>query len=138
MRLPRNITTSSIKTGAALCLMGMLAGCDTKDFLNPTAIVRSGHPAEPLVVPILSTIDAQVENGPADFASATPPIPADMVSSSNDYTIGRNDLLNIAISDLMGPGQETIKTARVSESGNVSLPYLGVVHAAGLTEFELE
>jgi protein involved in polysaccharide export with SLBB domain len=117
---------------------GILGGCDTKDFLNPTAIVRSGHPNEPLVVPILSTIDAQAESGPADFATAVPPAPADMTSTSNDYTIGRNDLLNIAISDLMGPGQETLKTARVSESGNVSLPYLGVVHAAGLTEFELE
>jgi protein involved in polysaccharide export with SLBB domain len=61
-----------------------------------------------------------------------------MTSSVNDYTIGRNDLLQITISDLMGPGQETVKTSRVSESGNVSLPYLGVVHAAGLTEFELE
>jgi polysaccharide export outer membrane protein len=138
LRLPRNITTSLTKTASALCFIGMMAGCDTKDLLNPTAIVRSGHPAEPLMVPILGTIDPQIENGPADFSSAVTPTPADMVSSSNDYTIGRNDLLNIAISDLMGPGQETLKTARVSESGNVSLPYLGVVHAAGLTEFELE
>lgn len=127
-----------LKAGVALAVAGALGGCDTKDFFNPTAVVRSGHPTEPLVVPILSTLDYQAENGPSDYANAVPPTHADMVTSANDYTIGRNDLLNISVSDLMGPGQETVKTARVSESGNISLPYIGAVHAEGLSEIELE
>lgn len=127
-----------LKSAAAICVAGLFAGCDTKDLLNPTAVVRSGRPTEPLVVPILNTFDYQAEAGPGDYATATPPRPSDSVTNSNDYTIGRNDLLNISISDLMGPGQETVKIARVSESGNISLPYLGSVHAAGLTEIELE
>lgn len=101
-------------------------------------MVSGGKHTEPLVVPILSTIDPRLENGPTDYASAVLPKPSDLVTNNNDYTVGRNDLLNISISDLMAPGQETVKTARVSESGNISLPYLGAVHAAGLTEIELE
>ncbi len=127
-----------LKSSAALALVGAMAGCDTKDFLNPTAMVRSGHPSEPLVVPILSMVDPVAEAGPGDYATATAPRPSDLVSSSSDYTIGRNDGLNVSISDLQGPGQETVKVARVSESGNISLPYLGSVHAQGLTEIELE
>jgi protein involved in polysaccharide export with SLBB domain len=101
-------------------------------------MVRGGRATEPLVVPILSTIDSRIENGPTDYANAISPRPSDLITNTNDYTIGRNDLLNISISDLMAPGQETVKTSRVSESGNISLPYLGAVHAAGLTEIELE
>ena len=122
----------------ASCALSLVTGCDTKDWLNPTATVRSGHPQEPLVLPILSTFDPRIEASPADFATATAPRPADMMSNTEDYTIGPNDLLNISISDLINPGQETVKVLRVTESGNVSLPFLGGVHAAGLTELELE
>ena len=38
----------------------------------------------------------------------------------------------------MGPGVETVKSVRVSESGNVSLPLVGQVPAQGLTEAQLE
>ncbi|HET6247171.1 MAG TPA: polysaccharide biosynthesis/export family protein [Tepidisphaeraceae bacterium] len=127
-----------LQTSIAITVAGMMVGCDSKGWFNPTDIsVRSGQHPEAMVVPILSTVDP-IEKGPADFATAMPPRPSDLVSDSRDYTIGRNDLLNISISDLMAPGQETVKVVRVSESGNISLPYLGSVHAAGLTEIELE
>lgn len=127
-----------VKSTAALCVMGILAGCESKGFLDPTQMVRSGHPSEPLVVPILSKIDPAAENGPDEFANATAPRPSDLVTNNSDYTIGRNDLLSISISDLTAPGQETVKVARVSESGKISLPFLGAVNASGLTEIELE
>jgi polysaccharide export outer membrane protein len=52
--------------------------------------------------------------------------------------VGKNDLLSISITDLVGPGIETVKQARVSESGNISLPLVGQVRAEGLTEAQLE
>jgi protein involved in polysaccharide export with SLBB domain len=53
--------------------------------------------------------------------------------------ISKNDLLTIEISDLTGPGTQTVKTTRVTESGNISLPYLSSpIHAEGLTETQLE
>ena len=127
-----------LKCSVAIGAMGLLGGCNTKGWFDPTQVVRSGGPTEPLVVPILSTVDPGLENGPSDFATATPPRPADLLTNNNDYTIGSNDVLNITISDLVGPGQETLKTTRVSTSGNISLPYLGSIRAQGMTEFELE
>jgi polysaccharide export outer membrane protein len=55
-----------------------------------------------------------------------------------DYGISRNDVLTISISDLQSPGTETMKQTRVSETGNISLPYIKQIRAEGLTEMELE
>lgn len=48
--------------------------------------------------------------------------------------IGPEDLLNISVFE----APEMNSTARVSASGEISLPLLGAVHAAGLTPSELE
>ena len=48
-----------------------------------------------------------------------------------------NDLLNIAITDVHGPGVRTEKVARVRD-GQVRLPYVAPVKCVGLTEHELE
>ena len=55
--------------------------------------------------------------------------------SPGDYRIGPNDLLNITVLD----APELSHPARVTADGNVSLPLLGTIKAAGLTprEFEL-
>src|SRR5262249_6173656 len=49
-----------------------------------------------------------------------------------------SDLLNITITDLVSPGVETQKQARVSETGKISLPLIGQLQAEGLTEAQLE
>jgi polysaccharide export outer membrane protein len=126
-----------LKCCAALAVPA-IAGCNTRGFFDPTEMVRGGQPTEPLLIPILNHLDPSVEEFNSEFVTATDPRPEDLVSSNSDYTISRNDLLSISISDLVGPGQDTVKTARVTESGNISLPYLGPVHAEGLTEIELE
>lgn len=75
-------------------------------------------------------------------AAATQPDsirPEDLAPDHSDYTIHPGDLIAVTISDLNGPNSETVRQARVTESGNISLPYLeGVVRAAGLTEAQLE
>ena len=53
------------------------------------------------------------------------------------HKIRPDDVVKLYIADLQGPGVETIKVARV-RGGAVSLPYVGVVRAEGLTEHELE
>src|SRR5437762_1013810 len=55
-----------------------------------------------------------------------------------DYQIGKNDLVQVSIMDLQALGTETVKQARVSESGRISLPLIGQTEAAGKTEAELE
>src|SRR5207244_3894503 len=73
-----------------------------------------------------------------EFATATDPTAADRVTGTGEYHISPNDLLSVEITDLMGPGQATVKTQRVTEAGKISLPYLGTLQADGLTEYELE
>ena len=129
LRIPLSISLLA----ASVALVG---GCDTKSWIDPSEVGRMQR--EPLAVPILSTVDPAVESGNDQFASAADPTADDYKSVSSDYTVGANDTLQISISDLQGPGQETVKTARVSNSGNISLPYINSLHAAGLTEIELE
>src|SRR6266481_9646733 len=63
-------------------------------------------------------------------------VPADAMSdvSAREYTIGPEDVLEINVFE----SQEMNREVRVSASGEVSLPLLGAVRAAGLTPRELE
>lgn len=127
----------------ALALVG-LAGCSgigsttdlNKGFLDPTAVGR--YQKQPLVVPILSTMDRSIDVDDDRFRTASEVRPEDLVPSDKDYAIGRNDLISIAITDLVAPNVETVRTSRVSESGMISLPLVGQVKAVGLTEADLE
>jgi polysaccharide export outer membrane protein len=127
----------AIASTAGLACFSLLAGCETRGFYDPSELGKYG--TEPLAMPILSSIDPAVEDGDQDFANATDPTPDDQKTTKGDYTVSKNDLLQISISDLGGPGAgETVKVTRVSDSGNISLPYINSLHAAGLTEIELE
>ena len=125
-----------------LALVGCMAaalvagGCETKGFFNPSEVGRFKH--EPLLRPIVTTLDTGIEEPDDQFASAADVQPEDLVADERDYVIGRSDLLTISITDVVAPGVETVKTVRVSESGNVSLPLIGQLRAEGLTEAQLE
>jgi polysaccharide biosynthesis/export protein len=133
----------------AMCLAGVvglsnLVGCSgvgsttdlNKGFLDPTAVGR--YQKEPLVVPILSSLDRNVDVPVEQFRGATDVRPEDLESSGNDYTIGRNDLISVSITDLVAPNVETVRTARVTETGMISLPLVGQIKATGLTEAQLQ
>jgi polysaccharide biosynthesis/export protein len=122
------------------CLgVGLTAGgCGYEHgWLNPGDVGR--HKKEPLLKPILSTLDTGYEEPNDQFTQAVDVDPeTDLNAAEVDYLIGKNDLLTVSITDLMGPGVETVKSVRVSESGNVSLPLVGQVRAQGMTEQQLE
>lgn len=138
---------SNGKLGVMLCggviALGTLGGCgiephnkEPKGFFDPTAV---GHwNTDPLQVPILQDLGTKDEEPNPAFRTATDVKPQDLVARHTDYAIDRNDLISVSITDLVNTGVETVKTARVSESGNISLPLIGQIHAAGLTEAELE
>jgi protein involved in polysaccharide export with SLBB domain len=104
------------------------------DFLRPGEMQRLS--ANTLHLPILSSLSG-LDEPSEDFAAARPIMAEDLKVDSADYIIGKNDLLSISLQDV-NPGVETVKTARVSESGNISLPLVGQVPAAGYTEAQLE
>ncbi len=130
----------TIKAAAACALLfgsfGMLAGCETKSFFDPGEVGR--WKPDPLVVRILDNIDPSIEEPDERFANAVDPGPEEAQANSADYLISPNDQLSVSISDLQGAGVETVKQIRVSESGNISLPYIGPIHAEGATEIDLE
>ena len=133
----------------------LLSGCDTPNdsgynnaidsvgeinsWLDPTETTLRPKHSSPLIKPILSILDPSVEEPNDLFPTAVDIEPADMVPETGDYKIGKNDLVNIEIYDLLGEGTgATVKSVRVSESGYVSLDFIKPVYAVGLTEDELQ
>ena len=66
------------------------------------------------------------------------PTPGDLKSPETDYILGAGDLIDITVFELMAPGQPYISRQRVSQSGQITFPYLGAIKAAGLTTRGLE
>lgn len=139
MRLPvslQRIIRPATAT-ALVCACAMSGGCLTSNF-DPSETSGLRQSSEVLPMRILDKIDPAVEESDEAFTTAAAPRPEDLRAPIGDYAISRNDILTISISDLQGPGIETVKQTRVSESGNISLPYIGQVRSEGLTEIELE
>jgi polysaccharide biosynthesis/export protein len=129
----------SLMGAALLAAATLVGGCDVKSFIDPSEMGR--YDKTPLQKPILSSlssIDRAIDDPTDQFANSVEVRPEDSVVVQSDYVIGNNDLVNVSITNLVGEGLESTKVTRVSESGNISLPLIGQVHAEGLTESQLE
>lgn len=126
-----------VSKGLAISALALAGGCETKSFIDPTELGR--YKTDPLVLPIVNEVDPALETPDQQWTQASEPTAEDLKPNVGDYRISANDLLAITLSDINGPNTETVKQARVTESGNISLPYLdNPIHAAGLTEIQLE
>jgi protein involved in polysaccharide export with SLBB domain len=116
-----------------------LGGCFAFDrgLLDPGEMMRA-QTKERLLVPVLPSLAEGMDEAEPEFTSAEDVKQADLVADNTDYVIGRNDLLQISLSEVAGQGIESVKATRVSESGMVSLPLIGSIKASGLTEADLE
>jgi polysaccharide export outer membrane protein len=85
----------------------------------------------------LSPVDARVstkaEANPAPLPAANPPAPS---PAASDYLLGPQDLISVIVTDL--PDDFMDKTFRIDMSGDLTIPYAGRLHAAGLTAQGLE
>lgn len=126
----------SLRSAALAALLAMGVGCEVKSFIDPSEMGR--YDRQPLALKILDTLDTGEEEPNQEFLNATDPLPEDLITERVDYRMDRGDLVNISISDLQAQGVDTVRSVRVSESGNISLPYVGQIKALGLTEAELE
>lgn len=128
----RRTTIVTLLTGAAIMA---LSGCNS--LLDQSEVTR-GPKSDRLVVPILNSIDP-IDEAQTEFATATEVRPQDLKVFATDYVIGRNDLVTISIFDLITQGVESVRTARVSETGLLTLPLLNEpIQASGLTEIDLQ
>ena len=66
------------------------------------------------------------------------PTPDDLKPSAADYILGPGDLVDVTVFELMAPGQPYVTRLRISQSGQISFPYIGSVKCTGLTTRGLE
>lgn len=129
----------NLQRAAAAALVSLVAigtGCETKSWLDPSEMGR--YEMTPQVVPILDKLVIGVEKDEAQFVGAREVTEEDLKIVEADYRVGPSDLIQITIQDLAGNGLQQVETKRVSESGKISLPYLGQLSVAGQTEAEIE
>ncbi len=129
---------SSVRKAASSVFLASLvvvfAGCSNK-FLDPTQIGR--FRPTPAVNVILDSLGV-AEEAPVAWQAAHEPQPKDIVAVRGDYTLRAGDLVRVSIFELYQEGATVVNDYVVSETGKVSIPEVGVIQAAGLTETQLE
>ncbi len=112
-----------------MCLM-LTSGCS-----DPESIGRfQATPVTNIILNNLGVVDEESE----PFINARDPRPEDLLVPETEYVIRSGDLLLISIFDLFQSGEEWMTQKQVSESGRVTLPFIGSVRAADLTELEFQ
>ena len=111
-----------------------LAGCGNK-FFDPTQVGRF-RPV-PAVNVILDSLGV-AEEIPSVWKGAEEPKPIDVVAYETDYVFSPGDAVRISIFELLQEGVPFTNEYAVTETGKISIPEVGVVEAAGLTESQLE
>ena len=125
-------TTLLVVSLLALCLCA--TGCNDK-FFDPTQVGR--FKPVPAVNVILDSLGVSEET-PTAWDTGEEPKPADVIAYDTDYVFGPGDAVNISIFELFAEGQLYTNQFIVTETGKLSIPDVGVVNAAGLTESQLE
>ena len=143
MKKVRNISISIIKSRirssafrilfSVFCIL-FLAGCNDL-FFNPTQIGRF-RPV-PAVNVILDSLGV-AEEAPSAWEGAEDPKPADGMVMETDYIFGSGDTVRIYIFELFQEGIPFTNDYIITETGKISIPEVGIVEAAGLTETQLE
>lgn len=109
-------------------------GCSEK-VLDPSQIGRF-RPV-PVINVILDSLGVEDEPEPT-YAGAEDPRPEDIIVYEQDYVFGTGDRIRISIYELLQQGRNYINDFAVTESGRISIPDVGQIRAAGLTEVKLE
>jgi polysaccharide export outer membrane protein len=110
------------------------SGC-YNDALDPTQLGR--FEPTPTVNVILDTLGVADEPSPT-YEGAEDPKPQDLIEQEKDYVFGSGDVVRISIYELYQEGQSYVNDYVVTETGRISIPDVGLVRAAGLTEAQLE
>ncbi len=117
-----------------LLFLALSSGCGNK-FFDPTQVGRF-RPV-PAVNVILNTLGV-AEETPAAWEEAEEPLQSDIVAVKSDYVFRAGDIVRVAIFELLQEGIYFVNDYFVTETGRISIPEVGVVEVAGLTETQLE
>ena len=117
-----------------LLSLSVLFGCETDSFIDPS---RTGYfETTPTAMPILTRIDVVEPVDPGtEFVKVDPEM---LKPSPATYTFSAGDVLQISIPSLMQTGQTEVADRIIDQSGDIQLPVINKVRAAGLTTEELQ
>ncbi len=119
----------TIAYGIMLVIVSVMAGCS-----DPQTLGRfRATPVTNIILPSLGVVDEE----PALFADARDPRSEDLRDVQKEYIMSPGDTLMINIMDLFQTGQEWVGSRQINEAGRITLPEIGTVQAAGLSETEL-
>jgi polysaccharide export outer membrane protein len=110
-------------------------GCEVDNYMDPS---KTGYfEFAPTTMPILERIDViQITEKP--FAEITQPVAEDLFPGSLEYRLRAGDVVQCQIYDLVAADQMDVSICLVDQAGNIRLPTLGDVSAAGFTLTGLE
>ena len=111
------------------------AGCEVNSFFDPSKTGYFG--STPVTMPVLDRI-AAIEPSVDLWGETSAVAAADLQSSDLSYRLHPGDVLDIRIYGLYTPGEFFPLSSRVDQSGDIHVPEIGVVQAAGLTVPELQ
>jgi len=121
---------------AALFLLfsGLFSGCGNK-FFDPSQVGRF-RPV-PAVNVILDSLGV-AEEAPVAWEGAEEPLPVDSMVIESDYVFMSGDVISVSIFELLQEGVQYANSYVVTETGKISIPEVGVIQVAGMTETQLE
>jgi len=117
-----------------LLFLGLFSGCGNK-FFDPSQVGRF-RPV-PAVNVILDSLGV-AEETPVAWEGAEEPLPVDTMAIESDYVFRSGDVVSVAIFELLQEGVQYANSYVVTETGKISVPEVGVIQAAGMTETQLE
>jgi polysaccharide export outer membrane protein len=116
--------------GVAGLAAGLLGGCETDSFIDPSIIGRWEH--QPTRVPILDRI-ASIEEPDAEYTEKTEITRDDLLPSPSSYRTGPGDQIDLELHDLVVRGQASNYQRVVDSRGIIEVPQLGEIYVAGKT-----
>ena len=92
--------------------------------------------ATPVTTIILDNLGV-IDEEPDIYTDARHPDPKDLVPDESEYILGPGDSVMVTIMDLFEIGYQYREILRVNEIGRITVPEIGTLQAAGLTELEV-
>jgi polysaccharide export outer membrane protein len=135
MRAPKRAVPAGVSGLLITTSFVALPGCEVDSWFDPS---RTGYfETTPTSMPILRRIDV-IERESTGWGPITEPTTEDLEPGQLEYRLSAGDQVRIEVYELVTAGQTDVSVRTVDPSGNVRLPTLGEIPAAGLTPSELQ
>lgn len=122
------VLAAFLATGCAQNEIGRYTGYYVPVITNPQRVRN----------PIVKSENYWIQKEVAPQEEFPGPTPDDLKPSEADYILGPGDLVDVTVFELMAPGVPYVTRLRISQSGQISFPYIGAVRCVGLTTRGLE